>query len=99
MIFHIKMYYSFRFAIENSAVEEEEEFLKEIQMLQRIGVHRNIIRFLGCCTMQRPYFILMEYVGRSDLVKHELCPLSILWFMFTFLYIYRTAIIFAHGAL
>ena len=37
-------------------------------MLQKIGVHQNIVRFLGCCTVQRPYFVIMEYVGRSDLV-------------------------------
>ncbi|TMW48237.1 hypothetical protein DOY81_006679 [Sarcophaga bullata] len=54
----------------NSAPEEEEEFLKEIEMLQKIGVHQNIVRFLGCCTVQRPYFVIMEYVGRSDLLSY-----------------------------
>lgn len=52
-----------------STQDEEEEFLKEIEMLQNVGTHNNIVRFLGCCTLQRPYFMVMEYVGRGDLVS------------------------------
>ncbi|XP_065358153.1 receptor-type tyrosine-protein kinase FLT3 [Calliphora vicina] len=53
-----------------STREEEDEFLKEIEMLQNVGTHSNIVRFLGCCTMTRPYFVVMEYVGRGDLLSY-----------------------------
>lgn len=55
--------------IENSTPEEEMEFLDEIKMLQDVGTHNNIVCFLGCCTLQRPYFMIMEHVGRGDLVS------------------------------
>ncbi|XP_037811240.1 receptor-type tyrosine-protein kinase FLT3 isoform X2 [Lucilia sericata] len=53
-----------------STQEEESEFLKEIEMLQNVGMHSNIVRFLGCCTLERPYFMVMEYVGRGDLLSY-----------------------------
>ncbi|XP_067002326.2 vascular endothelial growth factor receptor 1 isoform X2 [Anabrus simplex] len=50
--------------------EEVEEFLAEIAMLKRVGRHPNVVTLLGCCTLQEPYCMLMEYVPCGDLLRY-----------------------------
>ncbi|XP_055858482.1 vascular endothelial growth factor receptor 1 [Episyrphus balteatus] len=54
----------------NPTSEEIQEFLTEINMLKEVGRHHNIVSFLGCCTIRAPYMMIMEYVGRGDLLDY-----------------------------
>lgn len=53
----------------NPSADEVAEFLAEIEMLKGVGTHSNVVCFLGCCTIRAPYLMIMEYVGRGNLVK------------------------------
>lgn len=53
---------------ENPTSDEVAEFLGEIEMLKGVGRHNNIVCFYGCCTIRAPYLMIMEFVGRGDLV-------------------------------
>jgi serine/threonine protein kinase len=46
-----------------------EEFSGEIEMLKRVGRHKNIVRLLGVCTREQPLMMIMEYVPCGDLVR------------------------------
>ncbi|XP_067635667.1 tyrosine-protein kinase receptor torso [Eurosta solidaginis] len=54
----------------NPTADEVAEFLSEIEMLKTVGSHKNIVSFLGCCTIRAPYLIIMEFVGRGDLLTY-----------------------------
>ncbi|XP_055920284.1 vascular endothelial growth factor receptor 2 [Eupeodes corollae] len=54
----------------NPTSEEIQEFLTEINMLKEVGRHHNIVSFLGCCTIRAPYMMIMEFVGRGDLLDY-----------------------------
>lgn len=54
----------------NPTSEEIQEFLTEINMLKEVGRHHNIVSFLGCCTIRPPYTMIMEFVGRGDLLDY-----------------------------
>lgn len=56
----------------NPSADEAAEFLSEIDMLKGVGTHHNVVCFLGCCTIRAPYLMIMEYVGRGNLVSKEL---------------------------
>ncbi|RUS85688.1 hypothetical protein EGW08_006564, partial [Elysia chlorotica] len=44
-----------------------DDFLKEIQLMKRVGYHRNVATMLGCCTMREPMCLLVEHLARGDL--------------------------------
>ncbi|XP_017047600.1 macrophage colony-stimulating factor 1 receptor 1 [Drosophila ficusphila] len=50
--------------------DEVAEFLAEIEMLKGVGTHHNVVCFLGCCTIKEPYLMIMEYVGRGNLLNY-----------------------------
>ncbi|ALC39235.1 CG3277, partial [Drosophila busckii] len=54
----------------NPTADEVAEFLSEIEMLKGVGTHNNIVCFLGCCTIRPPYLMIMEYVGRGNLLNY-----------------------------
>lgn len=44
-------------AVKEGATEKEhKEFIKELEIMQQIGSHPNIVTLLGCCTDQGNYF-------------------------------------------
>lgn len=45
------------------------DFDAEIDILKKVGSHKNVVKFLGHCTKESPYFIVMEFVGGGDLVS------------------------------
>lgn len=55
--------------VANPTADEVAEFLSEIEMLKGVGTHHNVVCFLGCCTIRPPYLMIMEYVGRGNLVS------------------------------
>ncbi|XP_016965097.1 macrophage colony-stimulating factor 1 receptor 1 [Drosophila biarmipes] len=54
----------------NPKADEVAEFLAEIEMLKGVGTHHNVVCFLGCCTIKPPYLMIMEYVGRGNLLSY-----------------------------
>ncbi|KAH8413445.1 hypothetical protein KR009_011339, partial [Drosophila setifemur] len=54
----------------NPSADEVAEFLAEIEMLKGVGTHNNVVCFLGCCTIKAPYLMIMEYVGRGNLLSY-----------------------------
>ncbi|XP_046866526.1 fibroblast growth factor receptor 3 [Drosophila willistoni] len=54
----------------NPTADEVAEFLAEIEMLKGVGTHHNVVCFLGCCTIKAPYLMIMEYVGRGNLLSY-----------------------------
>ncbi|XP_034472866.1 vascular endothelial growth factor receptor 2 [Drosophila innubila] len=54
----------------NPSADEVAEFLSEIEMLKGVGTHHNVVCFLGCCTIRAPYLMIMEYVGRGNLLNY-----------------------------
>ncbi|TDG46732.1 hypothetical protein AWZ03_006912 [Drosophila navojoa] len=54
----------------NPSADEEAEFLSEINMLKGVGTHNNVVSFLGCCTIRAPLLMIMEFVGRGNLLNY-----------------------------
>lgn len=50
--------------------DQRREFLEEIQLMKAVGSHKNIVSMLGCCTVQEPMFLLVEYVPCGDLLHY-----------------------------
>ncbi|KAK3744362.1 hypothetical protein QZH41_016493 [Actinostola sp. cb2023] len=46
------------------------EFVNEINLMKKVGHHKNIVNILGCCTSSEPYFLLVEYLPKGDLLKY-----------------------------
>lgn len=47
--------------------EVEKDFFKEVEIMQAIDGPYKIVRLLGVCTKQKPYWMLMELMSRGDL--------------------------------
>ena len=50
--------------------DQRREFLQEIQLMKTVGSHKNIVNMLGCCTVQEPMFLLVEYIPYGDLLHY-----------------------------
>ena len=47
-----------------------QDFLEEIQLMKAVGSHKNIVNMVGCCTVEEPMFLLVEYVPYGDLLHY-----------------------------
>ena len=56
--------------VDMADIEQRGEFLKEIQLMKNMGSHKNIVNMLGCCTLQEPMFLLVEYIPHGDLLHY-----------------------------
>ncbi|XP_018571411.1 fibroblast growth factor receptor 3 [Anoplophora glabripennis] len=63
---------------EGAPKEEQTDFLAEIKMFKNIGVHKNVVKFLGCVTKSQPYMTIMELVANGAL-KEYLLKLREIW--------------------
>ncbi|XP_077869997.1 uncharacterized protein LOC144362818 [Saccoglossus kowalevskii] len=52
---------------DSATSSQKEDMLREIQLLQEIGEHPNIMSVLGCCTSGEPYLLITEYMKYGDL--------------------------------
>ena len=52
---------------ENASDEQRSEFLREIELMKKVGKHRNVLSFLGCWTTTKPILLIIEYVPHGDL--------------------------------
>lgn len=49
-------------------LENYKDFEAEIEILKKVGSHKNVVKFLGHCITDLPHLIVMEFVGGGDLV-------------------------------
>ncbi|XP_035657342.1 fibroblast growth factor receptor 4-like [Branchiostoma floridae] len=42
-------------------------FFKELEVLEVLGSHPNVVSFLGCCTDKEPFYLLLEFVPGGTL--------------------------------
>ena len=47
-----------------------QDFLDEIQLMKAVGSHKNIVNMVGCCTLEEPMFLLVEYAPYGDLLHY-----------------------------
>ena len=55
---------------EKVGVDERDDFLAEIAMMKRVGIHPNIVVMLACITVQQPLSMVLEYVPYGDLLHY-----------------------------
>ena len=58
------------FALDMSDDNDRQEFFDEIQLMKAVGEHRNIVNMVGCCTVEEPMFLLVEYAPYGDLLHY-----------------------------
>lgn len=63
---------------DEATLDELCDFKTEIDILKSVGEHPNIVRLLGCCALQIPYLMVMEFVACGAL-KNYLMQLRIKW--------------------
>ena len=54
--------------LDDPGEQQKEEFLQEIEQMKLLGAHQNIVSLVGCCTLQEPKFLVIEYVPFGDLL-------------------------------
>ena len=54
--------------LDDPSDQQKEEFLQEIEQMKLLGAHQNIVSLVGCCTLQEPKFLVIEYVPFGDLL-------------------------------
>ena len=53
---------------ENANEEERKEFMDEIELMKKVGKHRNVLSFFGCWTTTKPILLMIEYIAHGDLL-------------------------------
>lgn len=49
---------------------EIKDFLEEIALMKSIGFHKNIINLIGCGTMLKSFFLVLDYMPHGDLLYY-----------------------------
>ncbi|XP_070550433.1 vascular endothelial growth factor receptor 2-like [Ptychodera flava] len=58
-------------SVKDSASDDDKRRLTvELNILQGIEPHRNIVLLLGCCTEKEPVYVIMEFMGQGNLLKN-----------------------------
>lgn len=52
---------------ENASDIELADLISEMETMKEIGTHKNIVNFLGACTIQGPLFLIVEYCPHGNL--------------------------------
>jgi serine/threonine protein kinase len=51
---------------EGASSREKEDLLRELEIMQQLGSHANVVTLLGCCTEKGKIFVLFCYAwGRN----------------------------------
>lgn len=48
---------------------EVNNFREELELMKTIGYHRNILSFVGCSTINKPLFLIVEHMLNGDLLQ------------------------------
>nr|WEL12714.1 fibroblast growth factor receptor 1 [Halisarca dujardinii] len=56
----------------NSNESMKGDFLREIAIMKKISANRSpfIVNLIGCCTLQEPFCLILEYVAHGDLLTY-----------------------------
>ncbi|XP_054155025.1 tyrosine kinase receptor Cad96Ca-like [Oppia nitens] len=54
----------------NTDETDAEDLLKELDIMLQLGNHPNVVKLLGCCTENVPYFLIMEFVANGKLLSY-----------------------------
>lgn len=49
---------------------DADEFLTEINMLKKIGMHKNVVQMFGCVTKTEPHMLIMELILAGNLLEY-----------------------------
>ncbi|XP_033120874.1 tyrosine-protein kinase receptor Tie-1-like isoform X1 [Anneissia japonica] len=52
---------------ESATDAQRESFVNEIRIMISLGRFRNIVKLIGCCTLEYPYYVILEYMEHGDL--------------------------------
>jgi len=63
------VFFPCRFFLDGATAAEHSEFLKEIDFMKNIGVHRNIITMIACCTKANEECLVEEFAQHGDLLR------------------------------
>ncbi|XP_033641683.1 fibroblast growth factor receptor 2-like [Asterias rubens] len=55
---------------ENATPTDHQDLLKELGVMKILKPHPNIVTLFGCCTMEDPPLIIMEYLPNGNLLQH-----------------------------
>ena len=54
---------------ERAGEEGQEQFVREISFMQRVGTHRNVLSMIGYWDRSEPIMLILEYVPHGDLLQ------------------------------
>ncbi|XP_065658676.1 tyrosine-protein kinase receptor torso isoform X5 [Hydra vulgaris] len=55
--------------LEDGATQSEfNDFLEEINLMKKIGYHKNVLNLIGCSTVKKPFCIIAEFMENGDLL-------------------------------
>ncbi|XP_037084076.1 mucin-5AC-like [Pollicipes pollicipes] len=55
---------------ENATSKEKQDLLRELRIMQDLGSHPNVVTLLGCCTVEDPVLVIMEYMVFGKLLTY-----------------------------
>ncbi|XP_044009264.1 probable serine/threonine-protein kinase nek3 isoform X2 [Aphidius gifuensis] len=55
---------------EGSSARENEDLVRELEIMQQLGNHPNVVTLLGCCTEEEPHYLILEYVMYGKLLAY-----------------------------
>ena len=50
--------------------DDKHQFVEEIEMMKKLGQHKNIVNMIACRTRIEPFLLVVEYVPQGDLLKY-----------------------------
>ena len=54
---------------ERAGEEGQEQFVREISFMQRVGTHSNVLSMIGYWDRSEPIMLILEYVPNGDLLQ------------------------------
>ncbi|XP_015601901.1 uncharacterized protein LOC107270943 isoform X2 [Cephus cinctus] len=55
---------------EGASAREKEDLVRELEIMQQLGNHPNVVTLLGCCTDEEPHYLILEYVMYGKLLAY-----------------------------
>ncbi|XP_065682569.1 uncharacterized protein LOC100212148 isoform X3 [Hydra vulgaris] len=54
---------------DSANTSELNDFFEEINLMKKIGFHKNIVNLIGCSTLKKPLCLIFEYMEHGDLLN------------------------------